>query len=94
MSIRSVGGTDHLSFGAVGLPGFQFIQDRVEYDTRTPHSNMDAYDRAQAADLFPASIIVASFVYQAADGEELLPKKPLPKPESLTKPGSDDARSH
>ncbi len=94
LSIRSTGGTDHLSFDAVGLPGFQFIQDRVEYETRSHHSNMDAYDRAQAADLIQASIIVASFVYQAANREELLPRKPLPKPQPLTKPETDDGASH
>ena len=94
LSIRSTGGTDHLSFDAVGLPGFQFIQDRVEYETRSHHSNMDAYDRAQTADLIQASIIVASFVYQAANREGLLPRKPLPKPQPLTKPGVDSDGSH
>ena len=86
LSIRRTGGTDHLSFDNVGLPGFQFIQDRVEYETRTHHSNMDGYDRAQAADLIQASMIVASFVYEAANREGLLPRKPLPKPQPLTKP--------
>ncbi len=89
LSIRNTGGTDHLSFDDVGLPGFQFIQDRVEYETRTHHSNMDSYDRAQAADLIQASVIVATFVYQAANREELLPRKPLPEPQPLTKPASD-----
>jgi len=86
LSIRDTGGTDHLSFNAVGLPGFQFIQDAVEYDTRTHHSNMDAYDRAQPADLIQASAIVAAFVYHAANREELFPRKPLPAPQPLTKP--------
>ncbi len=86
LSIRRTGGTDHLSFDDVGLPGFQFIQDRVEYETRTHHSNMDGYDRAQAADLIQASMIVASFVYEAANREAMLPRKPLPKPQPLTKP--------
>ncbi len=81
LSIRNTGGTDHLSFDAVGLPGFQFIQDRVEYDTRTHHSNMDVYDRIQAADMMQASAIMASFVYQAAMRPEMLPRKPLPKPQ-------------
>ncbi len=89
ISIRKTGGTDHLSFDAIGLPGFQFIQDRVEYETRTHHSNMDGYDRAQSADLIQASIIVATFVYQAANRDELLPRKPLPQPQPLTKPTSD-----
>ena len=69
-----------------GLLGFQFIQDAVEYDTRTHHSNMDAYDRAQPADLIQASAIVAAFVYHAANREELFPRKPLPEPQPLTKP--------
>ena len=92
VSIRNSGGTDHLSFDAVGLPGFSFIQDWIEYDTRTHHSNMDAYDRAQAGDLIQASMIVASFVYHAATRDELLPRKPLPKPEPLVRPAAKDGR--
>jgi carboxypeptidase Q len=79
VSIRNTGGTDHQSFDAVGLPGFQFIQDPIEYDTRTHHSNMDVYDHVQAGDLMQASAIMASFVYNAAMREEMLPRKPLPK---------------
>ncbi len=86
LSIRSTGGPDHLSFDAVGLPGAQSIQDRIEYETRTHHSNMDGYDGTQAADLIQASIIVASFVYNVANAEDLLPRKPLPDPQPLTKP--------
>ncbi len=86
LSIRNTGGTDHLSFDAVGLPGFQFIQDPLEYNTRTHHSNMDAYDRAQPEDLMQAAAIVASFVYHAANREGKLPRKPLPEPAPLTKP--------
>lgn len=86
LSIRDTGGTDHLSFNAVGLPGFQFIQDPVEYSTRTHHSNMDAYDRVQPADLMQAAAIVASFVYHAANRPEKLPRKPLPEPQPLERP--------
>ena len=86
LSIRNTGGTDHLSFDAVGLPGFQFIQDQIEYSSRTHHSNMDGYDRAQAADLIQASMIVATFVYQAANRDELIPRKPLPQPQPRTRP--------
>lgn len=86
LSIRNTGGTDHLSFDAVGLPGFQFIQDPLEYDTRTHHSNMDSYDRAQPADLMQAAAIVASFIYHAANRDEKLPRKQLPEPKPLTKP--------
>jgi len=80
LTIRNTGGTDHLSYDAVGLPGFQFIQDEVEYDTRTHHSNMDVYERIQPNDMMRNAVIVASFVYDAANREEKLPRKPLPKP--------------
>jgi hypothetical protein len=86
LSIRNTGGTDHLSFDAVGLPGFQFIQDPIEYETRSHHSNMDAYDRVQPADLMQAAAIVASFVYHTANREQKLPRKPLPEPQPLTRP--------
>lgn len=81
LTIRNTGGTDHQSFDAVGLPGFQFIQDPVEYDTRTHHSNMDVYERAQAADLMKDAVIVASFAYDTANMDEKLPRKPLPQPQ-------------
>jgi hypothetical protein len=81
VSIRSTGGTDHTSFDAVGLPGFQFIQDGLEYDSRTHHSNMDVYDRVQRGDLMQMVAIVASFVYNAANRDQILPRKPLPKPQ-------------
>jgi hypothetical protein len=81
VTIRNTGSTDHVSFDNVGLPGFQFIQDPVEYSTRTHHSNMDVYDRLQPADLVQASAIVASVVYHAATRDEMLPRKPLPKPQ-------------
>jgi carboxypeptidase Q len=86
LSIRRTGGTDHLSFDAVGLPGFQFIQDPVEYETRTHHSNMDVYERIQPGDLMQASAIMASFVFQAANRAEMLPRKPLPKPQPEVRP--------
>ncbi|HEY6212008.1 MAG TPA: M20/M25/M40 family metallo-hydrolase [Vicinamibacterales bacterium] len=81
LTIRNTGGTDHLSYDAVGLPGFQFIQDEIEYDTRTHHSNMDVYERIQANDMMRNAVIVASFVYDAANRDEKLPRKPLPKPQ-------------
>jgi peroxiredoxin len=76
---RNTGGTDHLSFDAVGIPGFQFIQDPIEYETRTHHSNMDVYDRLQPDDLKQISVIVAGFVYDAAMRDEMLPRKPIEK---------------
>src|SRR5207244_2209491 len=66
ITMRNTGGTDHLSFDAVGIPGFQFIQDPIEYETRTHHSNMDVYDRLQPDDLKQAAVIVATFVYNTA----------------------------
>lgn len=80
VTISNTGGTDHGSFDAVGLPGFQFIQDPIEYDTRTHHTNMDSYDHLIAADLQQISVIVASFVYNAAMRDEKLPRKELPQP--------------
>jgi Zn-dependent M28 family amino/carboxypeptidase len=79
LTIRNTGGTDHLSYDAVGLPGFQFIQDEIEYDTRTHHSNMDMYERIQPDDMMHNAVIVASFVYDAANRDDKLPRKPLPK---------------
>ena len=72
---RNTGGTDHLSFDRVGLPGFQFIQDPIEYGTRTHHTNMDTYDHLQPDDLKQAATIVASFVYNTAMRNEKLPRK-------------------
>lgn len=73
----NTGGTDHLAFDAVGLPGFQFIQDEIEYDTRTHHSNQDVYDRIQADDMKQAATVMAAFVYQTAMMDEKLPRKPM-----------------
>ncbi|MCH8021580.1 M20/M25/M40 family metallo-hydrolase [candidate division KSB1 bacterium] len=81
LTIRNTGGTDHLAFDAVGLPGFQFIQDQIDYNTRTHHTNMDVYDHALKSDLMQASVIMASFVYHTAMRDAKLPRKPLPKPE-------------
>jgi len=80
LTIRNTGGTDHLSFDEVGIPGFQFVQDPLEYSSDSHHTNMDLYDRAQAADLMKNSVIIASFVYHAANRDELLPRKTLPRP--------------
>jgi carboxypeptidase Q len=79
VSIRNTGGTDHLSFDAVGLPGFQFIQDPLDYDTVTHHTNIDTLDHIQAADLMQAAAVVATVVYNAANRPEMLPRKALPK---------------
>lgn len=76
LSVSNTGGTDHLSFDALGLPGFQFIQDEIEYESRTHHSNQDVYDRIQADDMKQASAIMAAFIYNAAMADEKLPRKP------------------
>ena len=77
---RNTGGTDHLSFDAVGIPGFQFIQDDMDYETRTHHSNEDTVERLQPADLKQIAVVEAIFVYNAAQRDKMLPRKPLPTP--------------
>jgi hypothetical protein len=81
ITIRNTGGTDHLSYTAVGLPGFQFIQDPMDYETRTHHSNMDVYDRIQPADMKQMAIVEASFVYNTATRPDKLPRVDLPAPQ-------------
>jgi carboxypeptidase Q len=88
LTIRNTTGTDHLSYDAVGLPGFQFVQDEVEYDTRTHHSNMDLYERVQSSDMMRNAVIVAAFAYNTANRDEKLPRKPLPKPTPPTGRGT------
>ena len=87
VSIRSTFGTDHLSFDEVGLPGFQFIQDPLEYETVTHHSNMDTFDHIQGADLMQAAAIITTVVYNAANRPEMLPRKALPKPQPKASAG-------
>ena len=78
---RNTGGTDHLSFDAVGIPGFQFIQDPLDYETRTHHSNQDVYERLQPADLKQIAVVQAIFVYNAAMRDQMMPRKALPRPD-------------
>ncbi|HEY9281891.1 MAG TPA: M20/M25/M40 family metallo-hydrolase [Pyrinomonadaceae bacterium] len=78
LSVANTGGTDHLAFDAIGLPGFQFIQDQIEYSTRTHHSTQDLYDRIQPDDMKQAATVMAAFVYQTAMRAEKLPRKPAP----------------
>ena len=79
VTLRNTGGTDHQSFDAVGLPGFQFIQDKIEYSTRTHHTNMDVYDHTVKGDLMQSAVIMASFVYNAAMRDDRIPRKALPE---------------
>lgn len=80
VTIDNTGGTDHQAFDAVGIPGFQFIQDVIEYDTRTHHTNMDTYDHLVPEDLKQAATVIASFVYNTAQLDTKIPRKELPKP--------------
>jgi carboxypeptidase Q len=81
ITVRNTGGTDHESFDAVGIPGFQFIQDNLDYGSRTHHSNMDTYERLQPQDLEQAATVEAIFVYNTAMRDQMLPRKALPHPE-------------
>lgn len=80
VTLQNTGGTDHLSFDGAGIPGFQFIQDVIEYDTRTHHTNMDSYDHLLADDLKQAATIIASFVYNTAQRDQKIPRKPAATP--------------
>ncbi|HEY6489132.1 MAG: M20/M25/M40 family metallo-hydrolase [Terracidiphilus sp.] len=80
LTMRNTGGTDHLSFDAVGIPGFQFIQDELDYESRSHHSNQDVYERLQPEDLKQIATVEAIFVYNAAQRDQMLPRKPLPDP--------------
>ena len=81
ISYQNTGGTDHLSFDALGLPGFQFIQDPMDYETRVHHSNMDTYERLHAFDLQQAAVVEAIFLYNTAQRDQMMPRKPYPHPE-------------
>jgi len=81
ITMRDTGGTDHEAFDSVGIPGFQFIQDMLDYGSRTHHSNMDTYERLQPDDLAQAATVEAIFVYNTAMRDQMLPRKPLPHPE-------------
>jgi len=86
LTISNTGGTDHQSFDGIGLPGFQFIQDEIEYETRTHHSNQDVFDRIQGDDMKQAAVIMAAFVYNTAMIDQKLPRKPSTTPEPRTTP--------
>jgi carboxypeptidase Q len=92
LTMRNTGGTDHLSFDAVGIPGFQFIQDPMDYDTLTHHSNLDVYEHVRPEDMKQASVIMAGFVYNAAMIDEMIPRKPL-RPDEPP-PGAEGAPAH
>ncbi|MGD0932298.1 MAG: M20/M25/M40 family metallo-hydrolase [Candidatus Korobacteraceae bacterium] len=81
LTLRNTGGTDHEAFDAIGIPGFQFIQDPLDYESRTHHSNMDVYEELSPGDLAQAAVVEATFVYNAAMRDQMLPRKPRPHPE-------------
>ena len=80
--------TDHVSFDNAGLPGFQFMVDRLEYNSRTHHSNMDTVDRVQRDDMVQHATVIAVFAWNAANRDEKLPRKALPAPQ---RPASTDS---
>jgi hypothetical protein len=86
VTLRTTRGTDHEAFDQIGLPGFQFIQDEADYSTRTHHTNLDVYDRAQKADLMQASVVLATFAWQAANRDGMLPRKSMPRGEPARTP--------
>jgi len=88
VTTRNTGGTDHLGFDAVGLPGFQFIQDPMDYETRTHHSDMDTVDRLHKDDLEQAAIVEAIFLWNTSQREQMMPRKPFPHPEDEQKLGA------
>jgi Zn-dependent M28 family amino/carboxypeptidase len=90
LTLSNTGGTDHLAFDGVGIPGFQFIQDPIAYGTRTHHSNMDNYDHLEGDDLAQAATIVASFVWHTAMRDEKLPRKKIGL--KVEKPGTAGQR--
>src|SRR5262249_11328865 len=79
LTMNNTGGTDHLSFDDVGLPGFQFIQDEIQYGALTHHTDYDVYERLVREDLMQAAVVMATFVWETANRQELLPRKPLSK---------------
>src|SRR5579863_5826750 len=85
ITMRNTGGTDHLSFDAVGIPGFQFIQDSLDYESRTHHSNEDTVERLQPSDLKQIATVEAIFIYNATQRDQMMPRKPLPEPEKEEK---------
>jgi carboxypeptidase Q len=89
VSMRKTGGTDHESFDQVGVPGFQFIQDPRDYETRSVHTNQDVYERLSASDLKQAAVVEAIFVYDAAMRDQMLPRKSVPQPEKTAEQKQD-----
>ena len=77
-TIANTGSTDHIAFDNLGLPGFQFVQDPLDYSTRTHHTNQDVYERLQPDDMMFNAAVLAAFAWQAAQRDQPLPRKPAP----------------
>jgi Zn-dependent M28 family amino/carboxypeptidase len=88
ISNRNTGGTDHLSFVAAGIPGFQFIQDPLDYESRVHHTDLDTYDHLRIEDMKEGAVVLASMLVAAADADKPLPRKPVPTEPKLTDPYS------
>ena len=86
VAASGAGGTDHFYMNAIGIPGFQFIQDPLDYDGRVHHTDVDTYDHLKIADLKQAAVILASLLMSAADLEQPLPRMPLPTRPAVTDP--------
>ncbi|MCJ7643942.1 MAG: M20/M25/M40 family metallo-hydrolase, partial [Candidatus Aminicenantes bacterium] len=86
IALQSTDGTDHLPFDGIGIPGFQFIQDPLDYVPNLHHTNQDVYDHCVPEDLIQSAVVMASFVYHAAMRDEMLPRKPLPIPVEIERP--------
>ena len=79
-TIKNVGSTDHMPFTSVGIPAFTFIQDPIDYDTRTHHTDKDDASFLMPEDLKQAAVVVATVLYQVANLPDLVPRMPLPPP--------------
>jgi Zn-dependent M28 family amino/carboxypeptidase len=90
LTMRNTGGTDHTSFDAVGIPGFEFLQDPLDYGSLTHHSNLDVYEHIRPEDLQQAATIMADFVYDAAMCDEMMPRKPIRPEEPSERPGAEE----
>jgi len=85
LALQSTEGTDHLPFDYIGIPGFQFIQDPIDYVPALHHTNQDLYDHCVDEDLIQSAVVMAVFVYQTSMREEMLPRKPLALPIEMQK---------
>jgi Zn-dependent M28 family amino/carboxypeptidase len=89
---ESTSSTDHAAFDRVGVPGFQFIQDGLDYRLRTHHTNLDTYERLHREDLIQSSAVLSTFVLHTANRDDLLPRKPMPQ-KPLEKPKKEKAET-